>query len=110
MVKRYKYQALVALLPEEAHSAVPAAPRPALPGPACRIVVRAAGPPAHQDKMFSALITASDASPRAPDFDALVTMTVVGDDVVDYLSPGEPFTIWRGRDIGRGVVTRRIFV
>jgi len=39
----------------------------------------------------------------------VLVITVVGDDAGDYLGAGEDFTLWRGHDIGRGVVTRRIF-
>jgi hypothetical protein len=35
---------------------------------------------------------------------------VLGDDARDYLAPGERFVLWRGHDLGSGVVTRRIFV
>jgi hypothetical protein len=39
-----------------------------------------------------------------------VTLTVLGDDPGDYLDPGEGFVLWRGHDVGRGVVTHRIFL
>jgi hypothetical protein len=39
-----------------------------------------------------------------------VTIVVLGDDVADYLGPGESFALWRGGDVGRGTVTRRVFV
>ena len=37
-----------------------------------------------------------------------LTLTVVGNDVLDYLDAGNSFTLWRGRDIGRGVISRRL--
>ena len=40
----------------------------------------------------------------------IVTVTVLRDDTGDCLAPGEDFILWRGGDIGRGVVTRRVFV
>jgi len=35
---------------------------------------------------------------------------VLGDDAGDYLAPGERFELWRGHDLGSGVVTSRIFI
>jgi hypothetical protein len=40
----------------------------------------------------------------------IVTLTVLGHDAGDRLHPGEGFVLWRGHDVGSGVVTRRIFV
>jgi hypothetical protein len=37
-------------------------------------------------------------------------VTVPGDDAGDYLAAGEGFALWRGGDVGQGVVTRRVFV
>ncbi|MGI8448520.1 MAG: hypothetical protein ACR2MP_15335 [Streptosporangiaceae bacterium] len=39
----------------------------------------------------------------------MLVITVAGDDAGDYPATGEDFALWRGHDIGRGVVTRRIF-
>ena len=39
-----------------------------------------------------------------------MTAVVLGDDAADYLAVGDEFALWRGRDIGRGLVTRRVFV
>ena len=35
---------------------------------------------------------------------------VLGDDACDYLAPGERFVLWRGHDLGSGVVVNRIFI
>lgn len=103
-MKRYKYQALVRLLAQQESGCAPA-----LPGPACRMVVRARHHETHAGKLFSALVAASN--DRVPgDSHVIVTVTVLGDDARDYLAAGEEFTLWRGGDVGRGVVTRRIFV
>lgn len=102
--KRYKYEAMVKLLPQQADGA-----EAALPGPVCHAVVRANHLETHHSKLFSALVTTGDGQPRgqAPIF---VTMVVVGDDAGDYLTPGEHFSLLRGGDVARGTVTRRIFV
>ena len=101
-MKRYKYQALVKLLPQ--HDGGRAAP---LPGPACRMVIRARHRETRASKIFSALVTGDG---RRQGNSHIVTLIVLGDDAADYLYPGEGFVLWRGHDVGRGVVTRRIFV
>jgi hypothetical protein len=104
-MKRYKYQAMVTLLPErEQAAAVP------LPGPACRMVVRARHHDTHAGKLFSALVTSGEETSPPGSSCVVVTMTVLGDDARDYLAPGDDFALWRGCDVGRGVVTRRVFV
>ena len=35
-------------------------------------------------------------------------MTVLGDDACDYLEAGDIFALWRGHDIGHGVISRRL--
>jgi hypothetical protein len=44
------------------------------------------------------------------DSHVVLVVTVIGDDAGDYFGAGEDFALWRGHDIGRGVVTRRLFV
>lgn len=104
-MKRYKYQALVTLLAP--HDGGPEAP---LPGPACRMVVRARHRETGATKIFNALVTTSDNSPLPGNSHLIVRLIVLGDDAGDDLTPGEGFTLWRGHDIARGIVTRRIFV
>ncbi len=104
-MKRYKYRALVTLVPP--HDGEPEAP---LPGGACRMVVRAHHPETRCNKLFSALVTASDDPPPPGSFHIAVTMTVLGDDANECLGPCGEFTLWRGHDIGRGVITRRVFI
>ena len=38
----------------------------------------------------------------------MVTLSVIGDDLADYLDIGSHFVLWSGRDAGEGVVTRRL--
>jgi hypothetical protein len=103
--KRYKYEAMVKLLPQRDSDA-----EAVLPGPVCHAVVRAEHLETHQGKLFSALITTGDASEPSGTAPIAVTMVVVGDDAGDYLTPGEHFALLRGGDVARGTVTRRIFV
>jgi hypothetical protein len=101
--RRYKYQALVRLLPGQAED-----PEAAPPGPTYRAVVRARHHDSHRSKLFSALVTSEDGP--LPGQANVVTVVVVGDDADDYLAPGEHFALLRGCDVARGTVTRRIFV
>ena len=101
--RRYKYEALVRVLPRQADDG-----GAALPGPTCRAVVRARHLETHRNKLFSALVTSEDSQP--PGGSNVMTVVVVGDDADDYLAPGEHFALLRGRDVASGTVTRRIFV
>ncbi|HEY2575790.1 MAG TPA: hypothetical protein VGI74_05735 [Streptosporangiaceae bacterium] len=106
-MKRYKYQATVTLAPR------PAGNDTALPGPACRMVVRASHRETHANQLFSALVSSSDTPAYAAAATAsqvVVTLVVLGDTAADYLAPGEEFDLLRGRNVGHGVITRRIFV
>ena len=99
--KRYKYEAVVKLLPQQAGD-----PEAALPGPVCLAVVRADHLETHHSKLFSALVTSGEGSGPPGNAPIAVTMVVAG----DYLTPGEHFALLRGGDGARGTVTRRIFV
>jgi hypothetical protein len=106
-LKRYKYRALVKLdLATGAWGAdVP------LPEEGGRVVVRAHHHETHRSKIFSALVTCARDEPlRAADHSTQLTMTVLGDDACDYLEPGDTFVLWRGHEIGQGVISRRLFL
>jgi len=103
-MKRYKFQARVSLDPQAA-SALEALS----PGSACRMVIRGLYPETGASRFFNALVTTS-ADRVAGDSHIIVVVTVIGDDAGDYLGVGEDFAVWRGHDIGHGVVTRRVFV
>jgi hypothetical protein len=111
-MKRFKYQTLVTLAPAQ-----DGGPRAELPGPTCRMVVRARHRETRATKMFSALVSTGEplfstdgVKPVIGDGTLTLTVIVLGDDAGDYLAPGERFVLWRGSDLGSGVVTRRIFV
>ncbi|MGP7997161.1 MAG: hypothetical protein ACLPKI_07565 [Streptosporangiaceae bacterium] len=105
MIKPYKFQASVTLLPQ------PGAAQPAeLPGPACRVVVRAAQPSTAGNRLFSALVTPGQDTVPGDKWHTVLTVTVLGDGADECLAAGSDFTLWRGSDVGRGVVTRRVFV
>ena len=102
-MKRYKYRALVTLLPGDG-----GAP-PALPAATTRMVIEAEHRETHASKLFSSLVTVDDAV-ASRTTGVAVTFVVPGDDVGDYLATGERFALWRGHELGLGVITRRIFV
>jgi hypothetical protein len=105
VLKPYKFQAVVTLLPP------PGAAEPAvLPGPVCRLVVRAAQPGSDASRLFSALVSPGQDTMPVDKRHVVLTVTVLGDGAAECLAAGSDFTLWRGSDIGRGVVTRRIFV
>jgi hypothetical protein len=105
-MKRYKYQALVTL--DSVHDSATEA---ALSGTACRMVVRAEHPETHRHKIFSALVSVNEGPvAQRSQHPVVLTMRVLGDDVGDYLHPGDHFVLWRGGDVGKGVVSRRLFV
>ena len=104
-MKRFKYRALVKL-----DSAGGGTGQPSLPTEGGRVVVRAHHHDTHQDKIFGALVDALHGEPLRPAGHSIqLTMTVTGDDAGDYLGPGDTFVLWRGRDIGQGVISRRLF-
>jgi len=101
-MKRYKYQALVTLLPDDG-----GAP-PALPA-TTRMVIKAEHRETHASKMFSSLVTIDDTL-ASRNTGVNVTFVVLGDDAGEYLATGECFALWNGHDLGLGVITRRVFV
>lgn len=116
-VKRYKYQALVNLLPGDDRAGT--AP-PSLPAGTFRMVIKAEHRETHASKLFSSLVTREDvlrgegasAGALAATRPAAISVTfvVLGDDAGEYLGTGERFALWDGHDLGSGVITRRIFV
>jgi hypothetical protein len=103
--KRYKIQAMITLVPPRA-----GVTEPGLAGPTCRAVIRAEHHETHGRKFFPALLDVRD-DYVVPDAEHLVvTAVVLGEDARDYLAVGDHFALWRGRDIGQGVVTRRMFI
>lgn len=105
-MKNYKYRALVKLEPAAGGKS---ADLP-LPETGGRVVVRAHHHETHRTKVFSALVTTTNGEPlRATDHSIQLTITVLGDDASDYLEAGDAFALWRGHDIGQGVISRRLF-
>jgi hypothetical protein len=105
-VKRYKFQALVTMSENG-----DGGPRVTLGSAPRRMVVRGRNDETGHSQVFSALVSCEDEAPFRPHgHQMLVTLRLAGDDVADYLRSGGRFDLWLGRDVGHGVVTRRLFV
>jgi hypothetical protein len=100
-MRRFKYQALIIPKPPEGGHA-------ALPGPPCRMVVRARHHESGHSRLFPALVSSSEET--QPGNEILASLVVAGDDAPDWLAPGDAFTLWREGPAGNGVITRRLFV
>lgn len=103
-MRRYKYQALIQMDP-------PPDGEDGMPPPTAggRLTVRAYHRQTHRPKFFTALVTTADGAPLRPVGHSVpMTLTVLGDDVLDYLGTGDHLALWRGHDIGHGVITRRL--
>jgi len=103
--RRYKIQAMITLAAPGDDAA-----GPLLSGPSCRALIRARHHDTRAGRFFPALMDIRDDYAVPDDRHLVVTAVVLGDDASDYLGVGDEFTLWRGQDIGRGVVTRRVFV
>jgi hypothetical protein len=105
-VKRYKFQALVTMGGDSDGSSgvmLGSAPR--------RMVLRGRNDETGDSQIFSALVSCEDEAPFRPhSHQMIVTLRLAGDDVADYVHCGGRFDLWLGRDVGHGVVTRRLFV
>jgi hypothetical protein len=99
-----KFQAVLTLLPA-ADGAEPAS----LAWPAWRAVVRARDHATRAGQVLTALVSADDEPPPGQS-NVVVTIVVVGASPDNCLDVGDPFTLWRGRDIARGVISRRLYV
>jgi hypothetical protein len=103
--KTRKFQAILTLLPPTDG----AEPAP-LAWPAWRAVVRARDHATRAGQVLTALVSADGGGPSPGQSSVVVTMVVVGASPDNCLDVGDPFTLWRGRDIARGVISRRLYV
>jgi len=64
----------------------------------------------HRLGYFSALVTSFDGEPlQFGERHRIITLATANPDAVRYLTPGEPFEVWRGHCLGHGTITRRVF-
>jgi len=104
-VKRYKFRALLTL------DRQPDGETPIPVGRVQRFVLRSKHHETHDSQIFSALVTnyGEDSLPMTPGH-LMVTVTLMGDEPRQYFDIGDHFALWRGHDVGSGVVTRRLFI
>ena len=60
-------------------------------------------------RIFPAEICWDDEQPLYPGDHAEVTITVTDDEAPEFLGAGQRITLWSGRDVGHGTITRRVF-
>lgn len=105
-MKRYKFQALVTMGGDG-----DGGPRVRLGSAPRRMVLRGRNDETGHSQVFSALVSCEDEAPFRPHgHQMLATLRLAGDDVTDYFHIGGHFDLWLGRDVGHGLVTRRVFV
>ncbi len=100
-----KYQALLTLL-LPADGSTPAT----LPWSAWRVVIRARDHQTRASHLLTALVSGPDDAVLSASASVVVTMVVFGPSPDDCLGVGDNFTLWRGGDVARGIITRRLFV
>jgi len=105
-VHQYRFQALVTLYPASDGN-----PRERL-GPAPRrIVLRGHNDDSNRNQLYTALVSCDDDGPfEQGKPQQLVTLRLAGDDVPDYLDIGSRFDLWLGSNVGKGVITRRLYI
>jgi hypothetical protein len=103
---QYKFQALV-----KVYAGSDGNPCEKL-GPAPRrIVLRGHNDESHHNQLYTALVSCDDDGPFKPGSSQhVVTLRLVGDDVPEYLEVGSEFDLWLGSDVGKGIITRRLFI
>ena len=102
-MKRYKFQAIVKLLP---------AAREALQAgqPPTHAVIRAADHHGPSGGQYTGLILSWDPSAVVGNDEAIAVVVAYGPDPAACLPIGGTFALWRGTDLAIGTVTRREFV
>lgn len=76
-----------------------------------RLVVRGQRHQTGMSRFFSSLGTKNGEDLRWSDDDHMImTIVLVGHEPREYFEVGDAFTVRTGRDLGREIVTRRLFV
>lgn len=108
--KQFKFRAVISL---DAEAQMPAAQVPAREYPAetHSVMVHASAPGVPgSDRYFPAVIARDDEQPLRPgDNGVNATISVPDDEAAGFFSPGRPFALWTGTDVGHGTVTRHVF-
>jgi hypothetical protein len=104
-LRQARYRALVTL---DKTGSVPAARE--YPNHTRALVVRACrlGMAGH-DRHFRAEICRDDEQPLHPGDHAVVTLTITGEEVAAFFGAGQRFTLWNGREVGHGIIARKVY-
>lgn len=105
-MRLYKFRALVSLDGSEPEGP----PRP-YPSGTHSLMVRCSrlGEPAEQRYFPAAIYRTDDGSLNPGDKRVVVTIEIADDEACGFLGPGQRVTLWHGRDLGHGVISRRVF-
>jgi hypothetical protein len=110
-MRRLRFRAIITLASAQACPGTPL--HPAVSGylnhtHALMVRARKPHPPGHS-RAFPAEICWDGEQPLHPGDRAVVTITVTDDEAAEFFGAGQRFTLWSGGDVGRGVVSRRVF-
>lgn len=110
-MRRVRFRAIITLDHTHARLGTPLHPAAKeYPNHTHALVVRARRPrPPGYSRSFPAEICWDDEQPLHPGDRAVVTITVTDDEADAFFAAGQRFTLWSGGDVGRGVVSRRVF-
>jgi hypothetical protein len=102
-MQRYKFRAIVKLLPS-ARGTLP-------PGePPTHAVIRAANHHGPSGGQYTGLVLSWEPSPVVGDDEAIAVVVAYGPDPAACLPIGGTFALWRGTDLAVGTVTGKEFV
>lgn len=105
-MKRYKFQALVTLGTQRGGGPA-VVPREQMR----RVVLRGRQHETGCSEFFGALAMRNGEDPPWPEENPMImTIVVVCDQPGEYFDIGDRFAFWLGGDVGRGTVTRHLFV
>ncbi len=114
-MRHYKFQALLTLaspaadVPSNPHGGFAGGDLP--PGEIRRMVVKGEHHTTHGSQFFSALVANNgDGTEWLDEKHAIVTVMVLGEELAEYFSVGDRFSLWSGHELAGGTVTRRLFI
>lgn len=113
-LSQMRYRALITLDPAGTRPALPSRPSrpPAKPYMNHTHALMVQAPRLRSPggtRIFPAELCWDDGQPLYPGDHAEVTITVTDDEAPEFLGAGQRITLWSGRGVGHGTITRRVF-
>lgn len=102
--KRHKFQALVTL-----PAATDGGPETIAGSQVRRLCICGRHHGTGSTRFFNAMGSSGGADAWRAGDSTIMTITLVSDEPLQYFDVGDQFTFWQGSELGRGVVTRRLF-